>query len=112
MNAEVGIGDPRTPVAELGEQGAGLGFVAFESPRGCTVDRTGVPVIAPHPVSGVAFRPLLGNGVLRLERKQIVIASRLAVQQVPYSGKVAERVAKLGQGIRRAHMGWLGLPKL
>ena len=74
VDAEVGIAQAGAPIAELGEEGTGLGFGAFESARGGAVDGAGVPVILAHPAGGVAAGirlPLFGDGLLGVEREEV-----------------------------------------
>src|SRR5207249_12091088 len=99
----IGIRDSRPPVAELSKQRAGLGFVALASTRGGPVDGARVPVVAAHPPSGIVFLPLFGDGVLRFEGEEIVVAARLAVQEIADARKMTECVAELRQGIGCAH---------
>ena len=80
VHAEIGVGQARTPVAELRKQRTRLRFVGLQFPHGRAINGARMAVILAHPVRRVAHLPLFGGGVLRFEGKHIVIAPRLAVQ--------------------------------
>src|SRR5215471_5544027 len=61
-----------------------------------------VAVIVAHPVSGVLAAPVLGQRVLRVERKLVVVAAALAVQEAAQARKKPERLAQLRRRVGRA----------
>ena len=67
VHAELGVGEARAPVAELGEQGTGLALAGFQGAHGGAVDGARVAVIFAHPLRGVGKLPVLGQGILRVE---------------------------------------------
>ena len=102
VHAEIGVGEARAPVAELREQGAGLGFAGFQRADGGAVDGARVAVVFAHPLRGVRQMPVLGQGILRVEGEQVVVAAALAVQVAAQARQEVEGLAQLGGGRRRA----------
>src|SRR5437764_693354 len=60
MHAEFGVGDSRTPVAQLRKKRAGLRLARFQRADRGPMERARVSVIFAHPSGGV-FVALLGN---------------------------------------------------
>ena len=96
VHAEIGVGDARAEIAELGEQGAGLAFAGFERANGGAIDGARVAVVFAHPLGGVGKLPVLGEGVLRVEGEQVIVAAGLYVQVAAQAGQEVIGVAQFG----------------
>ena len=97
--AELGVGNARTEIAKLGEQGAGLAFAGFQGADGGTVDGARVAVVFAHPLRGAGEVPVLGQGILRVEGEQVVVAAALYVQIAAQAGQEVIGLAQFGTGL-------------
>ena len=102
-HAEIGVGQARAPVAELREQGAGLGLAGLERAHGGAVDGAGVAVVFAHPAGRRRWTPVFGDGVLGVEGEHVVVAAG--------SGSADSSAGAPGSGRpRAARPGGLGAP--
>src|SRR5579883_1352923 len=101
QHAEIGIAEPRAPVAELREQGARVRFGILHRSRRGAKHGTRVPVVAAHPRGGVARVLVLGQRILRVEREHVLVAARLLVEEAADVRQRGERLAQLGRGLAR-----------
>ena len=103
VDAELGVGNAGAEIAKLREEGTGLAFAGFQRADGGTVYGARVPVVFPHPLRGVGELPVLGQGILRVEGEQVVVAAALDVQVAAQAGQKVIGLAQFGTWDRRRH---------
>ena len=111
---DLGVGEPRSPIAKLGEQRAAIGLAEFHPTGRGAMDATGVHEVSAHPTRGVrpAYERLLGDLLLRIERQQVAVAPGLVVQVAAQRGQEVPSGIQFGKLLRDGHLVRLRRPKL